>query len=94
MRRFWISWEEPVDDSDDSRPLKWPLPSSIPAWWQSGSGDGYHTLCAVVDIKDEEAAREVIKDHWQPSGWRFCEEHPADWIPNAGRFPWPRKTEA
>jgi hypothetical protein len=87
--RYWLSWNEPVDSSGDSRPRKWPLPKSVIKFWRSGEAmDGsYHTLVAVVDAKDPSAARrQVERAGWTPSQWRFVEEKPTGWMPEGGRF--------
>lgn len=87
--RYWLSWCEPIDASQDSRPRKWPLPPSVIKYWVTG-GDlagTYHTLVAVVDAKDPSSARrQVERSGWTPSKWRFVEEKPAGWMPEGGRF--------
>ena len=98
VMRFWLPWYEmpPVDlrgeESADPRPIEWPLPASIPAWWQSGErgSDGAPILCAVVDAQDEDAAKALVDGHWNPDQWRFCESVASNWRPDAGRFPWPK----
>jgi hypothetical protein len=91
MKRYWIGWNEPVGPDDDSRPRKWPLPSSVIKYWKSGeAGDGsYHTLCAVVEALHARDAWETIKGAgWSPSEpVRFLVEKPVDWMPPADRFP-------
>jgi len=96
VKRFWVSWYEPMLDGD-YRPRRWPLPVSVPHYWCSGmTGDGaFATLCAIVDVPtccDVEAA--VRSAGWTPgvpdgeeSAVRFCDERPAGWMPDAGRFP-------
>lgn len=97
--RYWISWNEPDDAKHgaDPRPVAWPLPASIPIWWCSGVGDGYSTVCAIVDVNGEEdSAKALIAKHWRPSDWRFCERKgwtQDAWMPDPGRFP-PRKVAA
>jgi len=90
MTRFWISWEEPTDDACDARPLKLPLPPSIPAWWESGYGDGYSCVCAVIDAPTEKKAKAAVKGYWKPRAWRFCETKTDGWKPG-DRFPWPKE---
>lgn len=85
--RFWIGWNEP---GDDPRPTAWPLPPLI-HYWISGEGDGYHTLCAVVDAASEAAAKDLIDSLWYPTDWRFCQEKADTWRPGE-RFPWPDST--
>jgi hypothetical protein len=89
IKRYWISWREPLDETEDYRPLKWPLPEAIPAYWCSGYGDDFATLCAVVDARSEAEAMNIVGQHWQPSGWRFVEERSPEWRPSSDRFPWP-----
>ena len=70
--RFWISWEEPTPD-EDYRPFTVPVQPLVLHWWCSGHGDGYATLCAVVDADNEEAAKDAVKKFWKPQAWRFIE---------------------
>ena len=80
MPRFWISWEEP---GDDPRPLTVPSP----IWWCTGWGDDYATVCAVVDAKSEDAAREQVESQWQPQSFRFVTAVDEGWMPPPDRFP-------
>lgn len=89
LRRFWVSWKEPVDETGDYRPMSWPLPDSIPSFWCSGEGDGYVTLCAVVDAHSEAEVMDIVGRYWKPSGWRFVTEKNPEWRPQSDRFPWP-----
>lgn len=88
-RRFWISWYQP---GDDFRPVVWPLPPAIPAYWCSGYAAQGATLCAVVDAPGKRAAERAICKAWAVSNveWRFCSEKPRDWRPG-DRFPWPEE---
>lgn len=88
MKRYWMRWEEPLDESAGYRPMSLPLAPAIKGWWCSGeAGDGsYATLCAVVDAKDEAAAKAAIGEFWRPRAWSFCREKASDWTPGA-RFP-------
>lgn len=36
MPRYWIRWYEPVDDSEDYRPRKWPPAAPVIAFWSTG----------------------------------------------------------
>lgn len=84
--RFWISWEE---RSPDHRPLTDPPNVAILGWWCSGYGDGYATLCALVEARSERAAKAAVDQDWPAVGrrvWRFVEERDADWLPG-DRFP-------
>lgn len=92
--RFWLSWEEPLDPKHgaDPRPLKTlPPNSAVKHWWCSGEGEGYMTLCAVVDVNaTEEAAMAVVAEYWRPQAWRFAERKgwaQDGWMPEASRFP-------
>lgn len=90
-RRWWISWYEPLGEHGDYRPLTWPLPPEVPAFWCSGYAGAHPdlqaTLCAVVDAKTESMARAAVRKLWKPAEWRFCEERPDGWMPPADRFP-------
>lgn len=89
VKRWWVSWYEPMDASGDYRPQTWPLPPSIPHYWCSGQtfdGDAA-TLCAVVDADTEEAAKDEVRKLWKPAGWRFCNEKAPGWMPASDRFP-------
>lgn len=90
LRRFWVSWYEPFppDGSEDCRPLTVPDKKEVPAYWESGITETAATYCAVVDAQSSVKAKAIIKRHWGPSGWRFCDEKPLDWRPG-DRFPWP-----
>ncbi len=93
LLRYWVSWNEPfeVGKPADCRPLTVPLPKSIPHWWCSGEGDGYFTMCAVVDVNGTEAsAKEEIQRFWRPSEWRFTTKKgwtKDAWLPPDDRFP-------
>lgn len=89
MKRFWVSWREPIDETGDYRPISWPLPSSIPAFWCSGEGDGFVTLCAVVDAHSEAEVMDILAGYWKPFRWRFITEKEPGWRPASDRFPWP-----
>lgn len=88
MKRFWIRWRQ---SSDDFRPLQDPpQPDNIKAWWCSGEGDGYSTLCAIVDAETEKKAQAAVKSAWDSTGNEVedCNvtEKPHDWLPG-NRFP-------
>lgn len=88
LKRWWVSWEEPTGMDGDYRPISVPVPPAVKRWWCSGHGEGYATLCAVVDAPSEADAMAAIEDDWKPQAWRFCTEHELGWRPNPGRFPW------
>lgn len=86
-RRYWLSWEEP---GDDPRPVAVPPPDGVVGWWWTGQGDGYSTICAVVDAVDAKGARAVVESPggWRPRAWRFCDmKDDANWMPSPDRFP-------
>ena len=97
---WWISWEQ---DGDDSRPVKWPPPPCVLAFWESGIGDGYTTVVALACGR-EAAVRHAVESAWNPGvrRWRFFKEHrtdapgdrfPApDWSVKMGRWPWECRT--
>lgn len=91
MKRFWISWYQPVEDGD-YRPIYDPKKESEPfehRYWCSGeTGDGRAvTMCAVVDAKTEAAAWKAVKKYWPDYGEvRFANEVALDWTPG-DRFP-------
>jgi hypothetical protein len=87
--RFWISWKE---YAPDNRPLTDPPSEAILGWWESGAGDGFTTLCAVVEAGTEWEARKQVLKNWPAEGpprstrWRFIEPKPDGWTPG-DRFP-------
>ncbi len=85
--RFWISWKE---YAPDNRPLTDPPSEAILGWWESGAGDGFTTLCAVVDAVSEKEAMEHVIRNWPitrgQASWRFCQSFPDGWTPG-DRFP-------
>ena len=91
-KRFWFSWEEPIDQFKDYRPNgQWPVPDEVRNYWCSGESETHFTMCAVVDAEDEEKLRAAVAKSWPNMGdTRFCEEKPNDWRPG-DRFPWKEK---
>ncbi|HXJ14100.1 MAG TPA: hypothetical protein VNH19_17630 [Candidatus Limnocylindrales bacterium] len=85
MKRFWLSWVQPTEDY---RPLKDPPNEAIIGWWCSGSdSDDHATLCAVVDAKNESAAKKSVQMDWpEATSWRFCDAVARDYQPG-DRFP-------
>lgn len=105
MTLWWISWNQAADPQHglDSRPVKWPPPEPVLAFWESGyAGDGsYTTVVALVRAATEAEAQRVITMAWSPGvgEWRFCREHDAskppgdrfpapEWSVKLGRWPW------
>lgn len=87
--RFWISWEEPVEEDLDCRPLRIPIPREIIGLWCTGYGENFANICAVVDIDDADlnVVKYRIRKSWNPIKWRFCHIKPDNWEPNSDRFP-------
>jgi hypothetical protein len=85
LLRYWVSWHQP---SDDIRPLTFPPNIRVLGWWCSGyDSDDVPQLCAIVDAPSQNDAFEAISKDWpEAERWRFCDEKPADWLPN-NRFP-------
>jgi len=88
MKRFWVSWYEP---DGDFRPVYDPKKESEPfdhLYWCSGLNSEAWIMCAVVDAASEKEAKKAVRKYWPTvDGWRFCEEKPQGWMPDAGRFP-------
>jgi hypothetical protein len=92
MTRYWVRWEEPLDESEDYRPRVWPLPAAIVKYWCSGyCGDmSAATLCAIVDAPSRGDVEALILAAWGPPStrtWSFCEEREGGWMPPPDRFP-------
>ena len=93
----WISWEQHGDaeHEPDCRPVAWPPPIEVLAFWESGFGggegaDAYCTVVAIVRAPSEEAAARIINTAWSPGigEWRFNREYGKD-SPPGDRFPPP-----
>ena len=76
----WISWEQHGDAErdPDCRPLAWPPPAEVLAFWETGLGgdegsDAYCTVVALVRAPSERAAAAIIQKAWSPGigEWRF-----------------------
>lgn len=95
MQRWWVSWEEPIGEDGDWRPFKVPVPKEILKYWCSGyggdfslgAGEGFATICAVVEASDEAAIKKAAEEVWNPQDWRFIDKVEPGWRPN-DRFPW------
>jgi hypothetical protein len=85
-KTYWIGWNCP---EDDFRPVNWP--PSVRGYWCSGSGEGYWTMCAVVDADSKAAALAIVKLDWPEftSPDRFCNQQDPGWWPLSDRFPVP-----
>jgi hypothetical protein len=99
----WISWNQHGDaeHEPDNRPVAWPPPAEVLAFWGTGSGDGYCTVVALVRADSEDAAVALIEEAWSPGigKWRFndaCDSEkppndrfpPPHWSIAMGRWPW------
>jgi hypothetical protein len=85
--RIWISWEEPVDETEDYRPFTVPVDPRILHWWCTGYGYGYSTICAVCEADSIASAKEAVRKHWKPQSWRFANKKEPGWMPPNDRFP-------
>jgi hypothetical protein len=97
-KMYWISWEQHGDaeHDPDCRPVAWPPPPEVLAFWESGfgGGDGADAFCAVVALvrsKNKAAAKATIEAAWSPGigAWRFNREYDSSHAPG-DRFPAPR----
>lgn len=92
MKRFWISW---LQDTEDFHPITSPPNPSIVGWWRSSESDDFHVLCAVVDARNADEARDAILQEWplamEQAGWSHFDNKPLDWLPHNSfphdRFP-------
>lgn len=83
MKLFWISWEQPTDDY---RPLSYPPNENVLAWWCSGEGDDYYTLCAWVQAGDQAGAEAAVSKDWpEARHGRILEER--EHVTHSDRFP-------
>jgi len=84
-----------ADHDPDCRPLKWPPPAGVLAFWETGFGGdegsgAYCTVVALVRTPSEQAATTLIEGAWSPGvgKWRFNREYGRD-VPPGDRFPAP-----
>jgi hypothetical protein len=108
----WISWEQHGDAAHDPdcRPVAWPPPPEVLAFWESGFGggegvDAYCTVVALVRAPSESSAVDLIMKAWSPGigEWCFNREYDGSRAPG-DRFPppswslemgrWPWKKES
>jgi hypothetical protein len=91
---WWISWNQNADPKHglDCRPVKWPPPINVLAFWESGfaADESYCTVVALVRAPDADAAARTIKKAWAPGigTLRFNREYDED-RPPGDRFPAP-----
>lgn len=84
---WWMSWNQ---QGSDSRPMIYSPPAGVVGWWESGFGEGYATVVALVYAETEAAAKFVVTAGWEPGvgEWRFVREYDAS-KPPGDRFPAP-----
>lgn len=102
---WWISWHQMADPKGglDCRPIVWPPPVPVLAFWESGfaADESYVTVVALVAAPTEEDAAAVITEAWSPGvgEFRFNREHdPSErtgdrftapkWSISLKRWPW------
>lgn len=61
MKRYWVSW---CCYEEDWRSVYWPPQNGVMYYWCTGYGDGYATLCAVVDAEDEAGVKAAVRHNW------------------------------
>lgn len=88
MKLWWISW---CQDGADYRPVKWPPPDGVLAFWCTGYGDNYATVVALVRAPTYDKAAHIIKRAWSPGvgEFRFNREYGDETKPPGDRFPAP-----
>lgn len=66
--RYWVRWYEYCPDN---RPVTDPPAESILAWWETGRGNDYSTICAVIEATNEDEAKELVSSNWPDDGsWK------------------------
>jgi len=98
QKLWWVSWNQAADPERgiDSRPVKWPPPEPVLAFWETGIGDAlaadesYSTVVALVRASNESEAEAVVVVAWSPgvAKMRFNREY-AEGQPPGDRFPAP-----
>ena len=95
-QRFWISWEQP---GEDSRPIAGSdkLGPWLLGWWESGIGDGYCTVVAWVEAKSLNQAHHLLAGskawpEFAGAHIRFENETEPGWMPS-DRFPLSREVQ-
>ncbi len=95
---WWISWEQ---FGEDYRPVKWPPPAEVVAYWCTGYNDTHAMIVAIIRETSQHRAKQAIKRAWAPGvdDWRFAREYvengppgdrfpPPEWSVEMGRWPW------
>lgn len=86
MKRYWVSWEQPIDDETGASPYD-TVSDMIDCWESGWSGDMERCMiCAVIDAESELAVWEGVGKMVGEYTERFCTEKPSGWQPG-GRFP-------
>lgn len=100
---WWLSWEQSVVSHRPYRPVAWPPPMEVLAFWQRGISEEDSTVIALVRAQSEDAAMAIIRSAWEPGigEWRFINPynlatapegfHPPPWSIEMGRWPWKTK---
>jgi len=93
----WISWYQQgdADHEPDCRPVAWPPPPEVLAFWETGVGgdegaDAFCTVVALVRSASADRAEAIIRSAWSPGigEWRFNADYGSA-IPPNDRFPAP-----
>jgi len=80
----WLSWQQygDAEHDPDCRPIAWPPPEEVLAFWETGVGggggtDAYCTVVALVRASTADAAMAIISAAWSPGigAWRFNREY-------------------
>lgn len=70
---FWLGWKQPIDAS-------WPTLSRLPGdflgVWRSGETSALALMVGMVLAPCEDDAKRTVKEHFDVTGWRFCEVKP------------------
>lgn len=70
---FWTGWKQPIDAS-------WPTLSRLPGdflgVWRSGETSALALMVGMVLAPCEDDAKRIVKEHFDVTGWRFCEVKP------------------
>lgn len=67
---WWVSWEQ---EGFDGRPVAWPPPTDVLAFWESGQSDEATMVVALVRGDTEEIVCDTVEQAWNPGvlRWRF-----------------------
>ena len=82
---LWVSWEQPLGDPPDPRPLQFPPEDErILGWWLTGEGEEHFNMCAAILATTDEEAREAVLSGWPEAfsvnpEWRLFTESEGPW---------------